>query len=293
MRILPGILGAGAWSPTVGLSLALTGCLGPDVDPAADSETGTTRALIQIDATSDGGEPEATAMAGFARIPASSDAEAVLDLVGWRLELPPTGSCAAPGSSAANATDGPIDPVDFLDAGDVVITAGEARATLAPRAVPTVSDLLSGVLYTTRDGSADPLPPGVTYEVSTTGGDGLSPLRVSAAAPAPLTGLRLGGAPIQEVTSVRAGVPLDLSWDVGAPGDLLVVELALDDGGVATCSFPDEVGAATVPAASVPSAGGGWLGVHRVRVTGFESPEIDRGELRFDLEREIDVAYLR
>jgi len=293
VRILPGILGAGASAPTAGLSLVLSGCLGADVDPTTDSETGTTRALIQIEATSDGGDPAATAMAGFARIPASSDAEAVLDLVGWRLELPPTGSCAVAGSSAVNATDGPIDPVDFLDAGDVVITAGDARATLAPRAVPTVSDLLSGVLYTTRDGSADPLPPGVTYEVATTGGDGLSPLRVAATAPTPLTGLRLGGTPFGEVTSVRAGVPLDLSWDVGAPGDLVVVELALDDGSVATCSFPDEAGTATVPAASVPSAGEGWLGVHRVRVTGFESPEIDHGELRFDLEREIDVAYVR
>lgn len=293
VRLLPGLLGAGPWASTCAVSLVLSGCLGPDVDPAADVETGTTRALIQIDSTADGADPQATAMAGFARIPASSDAEAVLELVGWGLELPPTGSCAGAADAAASAADMPLDPVDFLDAGDVVITAGEARATLAPRAFPTVSDLLSGVLYTTRDGSADPLPPGVTYEVATTGGDALPPLRLSAAAPGTITGLRLGGTPIQEVTEVRSGAPLDLSWDVGAPGDLLVVDLALDDGGVTTCVFPDEAGAATVPAASLPRAGGGWLGVHRVRVTPFESPEIDRGELRFDLEREIVVAYTR
>ncbi len=293
MRLFPGQLGAGLSASACAVGLVLSGCLGPDVDPTADVDTGTTRALIQIDSTGDEADPQATAMAGFARIPASADAEAVLDLVGWGLDLPPTGSCAGAPDATASVPDTPLDPVDFLDAGDVVITAGEARTTLAPRAFPTVSDLLSGVLYTTRDGSVDPLPPGVTYDLATTGGDALPPFRVSAAAPGTLSGLRLGGAPLQEVTEVRTGAPLDLSWDVGAPGDLLVVDLALDEGGVTTCVFPDEAGAATVPAASLPRAGSGWLGVHRVRVAQFESPEIDRGELRFDLEREIDVTYAR
>lgn len=278
----------------VALTLGAVGCLGPDVEPATDVDTGTTRALIQIDSVSNGAEPQATALAGFARIPASSDAEAVLNLLGWDLDLPPVGTCAPQtGESDPKATDAPIDRVEFLEAGEVVILAGSQKATLAPRAFPTVSDAISGVVYTTRDASADPLPPNVAYEVHATGGISLPPLLVSGQAPSQLSALRLGGVPIGEVTTVVASAPLDVTWDVGTPGDLVAIELALDNGGATVCSFLDEAGTATIPAGTVDRTGPGWLVLHRVRVIPIETPEIDRGELRFDLEREVNVTYTR
>jgi hypothetical protein len=275
------------------LSVALGGCLGPEVDPATDVESGTTRALIQIDSVSDGDAPEATALAGFAEIPVTTDPEAFLDLVGWRLDVPPIAHCApVRGDATPPVPDSAVERVEFLDAGDVMIRAGSARTTLAPRALPSVSDLISGVVYTTRDASTDPLPLGADYEVQTTGGV-LPPLAVSGRAPSAISGLNLAGTPFGEVEAVHGGVVLDLSWDPGAAGDRLVVELAREDGSATACAFPDEAGVGSVPAAVVPTAGGGWVSVHRVRVVPIETPEIDRGELRFDLEREIAVTYVR
>lgn len=272
---------------------ALVGCIGPEVEPATDAELGSTRALIRLDSVAEGDEPQATAFAGFARIPADADAEAVIDLVGWRLGLPAPGTCAPLHNSPERAEPlAPVSRVEFLDAGNVEIRAGGARTTLAPRAFPTVSDLISGVVYTSRDANEEPLPSGVGYEIRTTGSVGLPPLVVSGEAPGPLTTLRFGGLPLAEIETLAISAPLDFTWDVGRAGDWVAVGLSLDAGGGVTCTFPDELGVGSLPAGSLSATGNGWLSVHRVRSVAITDAELDRGELRFSLERAIDVTFV-
>lgn len=277
--------------------LGATACSANTEDYTSDAETGSTHAFITVDRSvaADGtGSPRAGAIAGFVRMPAEADAHAVLAMVGLGLQLPAPGQCTSEldrntGSRSTLAATG---RVVFLDAGDVAVDTGDGPMTLAPRAFPTVTDRISGVMYTTRDRSAEPLPPGVRYVIRTSGGDGVAPVSVEANAPAPLDGITIGGVPLADVRSVPASAPVDVTWNVGAGGDLVYIELAAGDGSSTTlCTFKDDVGAGTVPAGAFERTAQGRLSVHRVRSREFTVAGVDQGELRFDFERAATVDF--
>lgn len=264
------------------LGLLLSAC-GLETEPPADTEARTTHAVVTIDRSesADGTSSKADALAGFLEVPALVDAHSVLQLVGLGLDLPEPGACTL-GSAAASA--GPLTEtarVEFVDAGAVELEVSGARERLAPYAFPTVTDSISGVLYTSRDRAADPLPSGSRYTVTA---DGLQ-IRASHDAPRALSGVTINGTPLAEVLSVTTASPLDLTWDVDAPGDIVYVELTASGSPRRTiCSFADELGAGSVPTEAFAAQGNGRVAVHRLRTHEFDMLEGDssNGQLRFD-----------
>lgn len=284
------------------LGLLLMGC-GIETDPPVDTEVRTTHAVVTIERSesADGSNSKAEALAGFLEVPALVDARSVLQLVGLGLELPETGACTF-GSTPASA--GPLTEtasVEFVDAGVVELEVSGARERLAPYAFPTVTDSISGVLYTSRDRAADPLPSGSRYTL-TAGGDGLD-LRVSHDAPRALSGVTVNGTPLAEVTSVSTATPLDLTWDVDAPGDIVYVEVTASGARSPSqkpstthrvlCSFSDELGAGSVPTEAFAAQGTGRVSIHRLRTHQFDVTQGDsnRGLLRFDFAVATNVSF--
>ncbi|MEB2313437.1 MAG: hypothetical protein OZ921_20680 [Sorangiineae bacterium] len=282
------------------LALALAGataCSAEMETYTSDAESGSTHALISVERSAvagDAGSARAGALAGFVRMPADTDAQSVLGWVGLAVELPAPGQCAARldatatprGAMAATAH------LELIDAGNVTLSAGDGELTLAPRAFPTVTDRISGVMYTTRDRSAEPLPAGARYQIRASGGAARAPLAVDADAPPALESVTVGGLPLEELTELAIGAPVDVTWNVGARGDLVVVELAPASGAPATlCAFADEAGVGSVPAGVLERAGSGRFAVHRVRRVGFAAPGVDDGQLRFDFERVASVTF--
>lgn len=266
-------------------------------DPyTADAESGSTHALISVERSIPVGTleaPRATALAGFVRVPPTVDAKSVMSLVGLGLDLPAAGQCArAAHTPEANTPLAPIGRVEFLEAGDVTLSAGGSATVLAPRAFPTVTDLVSGVVYTTRDRSADPLPAGERYAFRTQGAVALPALAVDQRAPATLEGATIGGLPLTEVSTLATSRPIDLTWNVGESGDIVYVELSGSDGLTSTvCTFRDDAGAGTVPPGVHSATGAGTLEIHRTRSREFVSAGINHGELRFDFELVTKVTY--
>lgn len=276
------------------LVIGAVGCSGEVETYAADADTGSTHALVSVErrVTLDDQTSRAGAVAGFVRMPAHVDAESLLTLVGLGLDLPEPGKCTS-ASSRPSTPLSPLRDIALLQAGDVTLQASGVTTRLAPRAFPTVADSISGVVYTTRDRSADVLPAGVRYSVSISGGPDLTPVAVTADAPGALEAVTIGGVQLSEVSSVSTSQPIDLTWSVGASGDLVYAQLVGADGKTAAvCSFRDDQGAGTINAGFVSALGDGYLSLHRVRVREFAAPGVDRGQLRFDFELAANVSYV-
>jgi hypothetical protein len=273
---------------------ASVACTHTTAEHDTDANRGSVHAFVTVTRTDQGDAPRAEAVAGFAQVPAAVDSERVLALVGFHRDIPEPGRCVST-SREADAALSPIDRVELLDAGDVVVSAGAASTRLAPNAFPTVTDLISGVLYTSRDRSAEPLPADADYAVQVTGGVGLPAVSVESRAPLPLAEVELDGVALRSATSIATRAGVEVTWGPGKPGDAVYVELATAEGGARTlCAFRDDDGVGIVPpevfAALRQQAPetqgrptqGGHVTVHRVRSTPFNSEGIDRGELRFD-----------
>jgi hypothetical protein len=208
-----------------------------------------------------------------------------MKLVGLGAELPALGQCVSGDRGRDQAPAAPLAHVELLEAGDVALSTAWATTHLAPRAFPTVTDFISGIVYTTRDRAAEPLPPGVTYDVRTTGGLHVPPLTLRVEAPPALEAVTVSGTPLPELSSVATAEPLDLTWAVGAAGDIVYAELSSADGApTVVCAFRDELGTGTVPASAFIGSGEGRVSFHRLRSHSFRVAAIDRGELRFDYE---------
>ena len=280
-----------AWAclPVLASALAL-GC-GIQTDPPTEEEVGSTHALVSVERseTADGVSSRAEALAGFLNVPELVDADSVMNLVGLGLELPEAGTCVV-GSELSPA--GPLTEtarVEFLEAGDVSLEVAGAHERLAPYNFPTVTDSISGVLYTTRDRAADPLPSSSRYTVTA---DGLG-IQVSQDAPRTLEGVTLSGVPLFEAGSINTATPLDLTWNVGAAGDLVYVELmGSKTSNRSICSFADELGAGSVPTEGFEAGEVGRVLVHRLRTHSFrvlEQPA--HGQLRFDFAMTRSVTF--
>jgi len=263
-----------------------------DTDPPADTELRTTHAVVTIERaeSADGTSSKAEALAGFLNVPALVDAHSVLRLVGLGLDLPEPGTCTLGTASVSASPLSETALVEFVDAGAVELEVSGARERLAPYAFPTVTDSISGVLYTSRDRAADPLPSGSRYTLTASG----LQIRASYDAPRALSSVTLNGTPFAEVANISTHSPLDLTWDVDAPGDIVYVELAASGSSTRTiCSFVDELGAGTVPTEAFATEAAGRVAVHRLRGREFEVPtgESSRGQLRFDFAVAANVTF--
>ncbi|HEV8244244.1 MAG TPA: hypothetical protein VGP93_00610 [Polyangiaceae bacterium] len=284
------------WPASMGVLVALgatvVGCTADPPDYTVDADAGSTHALVSIERSAQAREPHETraeAFAGFLQTPPEVDPSAVLKLTGLARELPGEGQCTT-GKDHGSVRLAPLRSVELLDVGDLVVNAGRPT-TLAPRAFPTVTDLVSGVVYTTRDRDPERLPPAVSYQVQATGGS-LGAFTAHADAPAELEAVTLDGTPLSELSILSGRSPLAVSWASGSSGDVLYVEITVDGGQTALlCAYRDDAGSALIPAGLVPSTGHGTIGVHRLRILPFSAESLARAELRFDFEIEADADF--
>lgn len=281
--------------PLLTLSASALGCAYSTPENSADTDTGSTHGLITVERNqteNSADAPRATAFAGFVRTPPEVDANAVMRLAGFGLDLPGVGQCADPNQKRDGSMPlSPLARVEFLDAGDVNLHTASTTAALATRAFPAVTDLIAGVVYTTRDRAAEPLPAATTYALSTSGGV-LKPFHVNANAPALLAGITVDSTALGELATVPTKSPIFLSWAPGGASDFVYAELATQNGSTALrCTFRDDAGAGVIPAAAFGGAGSGELSLHRVHREAFASGGVDAGEVRFDFEQSANVEF--
>lgn len=263
---------------------------------AVDPDRGSTQAVVAIDRqeTLEGGS-RADALAGFLRLPAATDRAIALDLAGLGIHLPDPGHCwqgeqerTAPALDAVSA-------IEFLEAGRVrLVPAGSPPHELAPHAFPSVGDLISGVLYASRERTGGGLPPSVSYRLQAEGG-ALGELELEQAAPALPAEVTVNGAPLENLAPLRTDQPLDLIWSGSADAtDRMYAELTPARGtGSVVCAFDDAAGAGTLPLANVASGETAQLALHRLRVARvpLQNASVAQVELRFDFSVARAVAF--
>jgi len=276
------------------LLLLAAGCA-QEAPYTADEEQGSTHALVAVDRSRSAkrsSDVRAGALASFARIPATVDTTTALELIGLDAQLPDLNRCAVRDAGRDPSTPlSPFDRVELLAAGNVSVVVGSEETVLAPRVFPTVTDMISGVVYTTRDLAAEPLPAGQAYVIRTGGSPELDPLELGVDAPQEPASVAVGGVPLAELQSLAVSHGLEVTWEGGDAGDIVYVELSAEGVPCTVCAYDDAPGVGSVPAEAFAGSGEGRIAVHRVRSRVFEAPDIERGELRFDFEIAADVTY--
>lgn len=242
-------------------------------------------------------------MAQFLVLPSDADAHETLDAAGLRVRLPEQKGCIEtvigdtpePSAGREDGT-GAYDDVfpeqlELLEAGDVSINVDGVVTRLALNLFPP-SGNASGVIYTTPDQSATPLPPATNYSISATGSDAIPPLTIQHEAPSTLRDVTVGGTPLEHASSFVGGQPLDFTWTEGEASDRVYVELADADTSL-RCAFVDADGSGTIPGpltAKLDPESVARVSVHRVReVTRAQAPQradsmILETMVRFDFE---------
>ncbi|MEZ4375082.1 MAG: hypothetical protein R3B07_29995 [Polyangiaceae bacterium] len=271
----------------------------------SNEEAGVTRGLVRIErsTTLEPDGARAYALARFANV-SSANPDRVLELLQLTNALPDVGQCFEADADSQPALSG-LGRVELLEAGDVTVAAADQATLLAPRAFPTVKDLVSGVVYSTRDQAADPLPAAASYHITSSGSALLPPLDITADAPLSPTGVRMTGLNLGEVDNLDLSHTVTVAWEPGDdPGpdyrDLVVFELS---DGVSTllCGFDDLTGRGSVPQSVLQnsalaldsSRSDASVALHRVRSVPFTSEGLDEGEIRFDFEVRSRVRVLR
>ncbi|HEY2408287.1 MAG TPA: hypothetical protein VGI10_19905 [Polyangiaceae bacterium] len=274
------------------LTLLALGCSATPSGYTSDAEAGSTHGLITVERSTSVDEPaRAAAFAAFVRTPPEIDPATVMRLAGLGLELPALGQCSE--VSRERDSSQPLSGlgrIEFLDAGDVLLRTSDTTAALAPRAFPAVLDI-SGVVYTTRDRSAEPLPAATHYSLGASGG-ALGAFSVAVDAPAPPSDVRVSGIPLAELSAVSTHSALVLEWLPGSATDAIYADLSTADGSATLrCSLGD-TGNGSVPAGAFAGVGAGQLALHRVRSAAFSSPAIDAGQVRFDFQAAKAVSFV-
>jgi hypothetical protein len=277
------------------LSAPLLGCTGSVSDPASsgDAETTSTSAVVIVErAVGATGEPRAETSARFVRVSSPSSTRDALRTIGASIDLPTRATCASiAGLASGVAPAGPTPVVALLDVGAVSLEANGKETRLAPRQLPDVTDVVSGVVYA-RTADAALFPAGNRYVVRVSGGLEIDPFEVSAAAPADPADVKANGEETPGTLIVTAGAPVEFAWTSDATDDLLYVDV---QPAAYRCTLEDGLNAAGDQArASVPASlldDAGTLVVHRVHREALVARGLESGELRFDFSRA--VSYTR
>jgi hypothetical protein len=287
-----------AWNPhrllgvgtAAGVALAtMVGCSGTIVT-ASDASTATTQALLSVESTAPAGDVAgsagAHASAYFLRLQAGADPVLAARVVGTSLVLPSLGQCLPvemigdEGMPLAS-----LGPVDLVDVGQVALQGPTTGALLAARAFPDVVDLISGVVYTTREPVADPVREPGSYTFYISGSQSVPSMALEAHAPGTAKGLSIGGYALGAEPLALPRGDLTIAWQPNPYADAVYVELAsLEDGPLerVRCAFAAG-GPGLVPASALPRANTQSLSVHAVRRENVSALGLDGGEMRFDL----------
>jgi len=276
------------------LGLSALGCSAELETYSTDADTGSTHALITVQRSrsANGLSERADALAGFLQVPADVESKPLYHLLGLKNPVPAVGQCRA--RSAQPEATPPLSRmgrVELLVVNEVTIGVGGSETVLAPHAFPTVTDSISGVVYTSRDRSPEAWPPSARYAIHAVSTDA-PPIDVVSDAPSELEAVTVGGTPIADVGDVSLHQPLDVTWAVGAPGDVVVISLIASDGTTElSCSFRDDTGAGTVPTSDFAGVGAGRLLLRRLHTQSFSAPGVDVGEVGFDFELDANVSF--
>jgi hypothetical protein len=279
-----------------GLLALASGCSGDVLAPVEASATTTLGYVAfertqpvtsekEADAAEAGRTPAARASASayFLRLSVAADERVAARLVGADLTLPAPGTCVKVEPTRDEGLKlASLGPVDLVDVGEVSVESGETRATLSARAFPDLMDLISGVVYASRDDTSLPAADGA-YRVRISGSTSLSPLLLAATTPAPVTDLRIGDTPADLGPIVLARSFLSVTWQP-AGADSIYVELSSSDTGSVErvrCAFGDD-GHALVNEEDLPRGNAQSLAVHRLRRQPLGPFGLDGGEIRFD-----------
>ena len=160
--------------------------------------------------------------------------------------------------------------IELVDVGDMILRIDAQAMPLAARAFPDVGDIVSGLIYTSRDDSSD-LPAGGTYVFESSGSAVMESFVLQAEAPSPPEDVKLGGQQLSsDEAAVSAGEPLAISWEPGDGGDRIVVQLdqpSQQDFTPLRCVFLDDSGGGSVPAHLMDLQPGAEVevAVHRLR----------------------------
>jgi hypothetical protein len=263
---------------------------------AAEPVATTTHALLRVDRSARvGAESEATgvAFAGVVRVPELADPELLLRLSGKGPTLPAPGQCTTSSHERDVLPAGDLGRAEFLDAGDVLLGTSDVQTLLAPRAFPILpAEPLSGVVYTSRDRAAAPLPGGAGYLLKTTGSDQLPGLELRVQAPEELRDVTVAGMAFDRLPSLDGNGELTVSWRAGDARDLVYVEVAgATAGSLGLCAFRDADGRGALPRGLFGATGPGSLALHRLREVAADVPSLDGAEVRFDFALTADVSF--
>jgi hypothetical protein len=260
---------SGRWLATASLTATMLSAACGAADQTPVDGAVSLQAVLSIDRieqSSAGELAAASAMAQFVILPSDADAHATLDAAGLRTQLPDQKGCIEAQRDARAAELTFPEQLELLEAGEVNIQADGLVTRLALNLFPP-SGSASGVIYTTPDQSAAPLPPDTHYAINATGSEAIPALRIQGQAPSSLRDVTVGGVPLERATSFMAGQPLDLTWTEGESADRVYIELADLETSI-LCTFADEDGSGTVPGpltARLAPDSAVRVSVHRVR----------------------------
>ncbi|MEM6791285.1 MAG: hypothetical protein AAF715_27455 [Myxococcota bacterium] len=184
-------------------------------------------------------------------------------------------------TDVASAPDGGT--IELLDVGDIVVrtwdhedppvgpstidSSGAFDTSLVTRAFPDVGDLVSGVVYTSRDDSWLPEADGYAFDVE--GSDEVEAFRLRFDTPRVPAEVAIDGVPFADLDALVRGETVELTWAAVAAEDddfyISVVPVDGGDGPGYRCVVDDARGAAAV---TLPFLEGGRaidIEVHRYR----------------------------
>jgi hypothetical protein len=226
-----------------------------------------------------------------------------LQAIGATLDLPAPGACGSIARAAGVVPDQRAPLVELVDVGPVSLEVNGGFTRLAPRQLPDVTDVVSGVVYARATDPA--LLPASTRYVVHIGRPGPEAFDVQALAPADPGNVRIAGDD-GHGTVVAMTRPIEFAWasdtsegtSAATPqrgqyqADVVYVDI--QPAGV-RCVLGDATsGGAELVRASLPAAlldDSGTLVVHRLHREALHAQGWENGEIRFDFAR--SVAYVR
>jgi hypothetical protein len=223
-------------------------------------------------------------MFGLLKVPLNVNSGRLWRLMGLGSALPEAGHCeVVDGSSQPTGALSTLERVELLDVGDLTVIAKGKNQRLSRQAFPTVTDFMSGVIYTTRDNPSD-FSIDSSLVLRGRGSTQLPAFNLTANSVEPPRHITLDHIPIDEVTRQSVISSFELRWDKGQKTDYIWLELAATNGRKSlSCVFVDSDGYGVVPGMQLNLTGDGRLVVHRISVQEASISGVDRTEVRFDV----------